>query len=351
MIPNLPLPLPLYLLLPLLYILLTILSTYILSPLGLFPSLAFYARIIIAHIALLACAFYGVFASIVLRLLGYGQVSQWAAGRAFKWLMWWSTGVRFVVVQGREHLGARPAVFVGNHQTELDVLCLGTIIPPYCSVTAKKSLKRVPILGWFMALSKTVFIDRANRQTAVAAFDGAAAEMRRDRDKKKKKMMAIRPQKQPERLTIFEHPQQSVYIFAEGTRSYFAEPDLLPFKKGAFHLAVQAQVPIVPVVVASYTHILDLKRRRFGKGDIPICVLPPIPTSDLTSADVEDLARDTREGMLVELRRLTERARLDFGGGGSGKGGLDGRSSSAEKSGVPNGGGGGGHGHGLVADL
>jgi len=188
-----------------------------------------------------------------------------------------------VVVEGQENLTTRPAVFIGNHQTELDVLMLGEIFPPYCAVTAKKSLKKLPFLGWFMALSGTVFIDRANRQTAVAAFDGAAKEMQRDK--------------------------QSVFIFPEGTRSYYSQPDLLAFKKGAFHLAVQAKVPIVPIVVANYSNVLHVQSRKFTAGTIPVKVLPPIPTAHLTSADVYDLTTSTRELMLKELVQLTEKAR------------------------------------------
>lgn len=95
-----------------------------------------------------------------------------------------------------------------------------------------------------MALSKTVFIDRGNRSAAKSAFDGAAKVMRNDR--------------------------QSVFIFPEGTRSYATKPELLPFKKGAFHLAVQAQVPIVPVVVANYSDLLNAKKRIFRAGKVPI---------------------------------------------------------------------------------
>jgi lysophosphatidate acyltransferase len=95
-----------------------------------------------------------------------------------------------------------------------------------------------------VTLSKTVFIDRANRATARAAFDDAAAHMRREK--------------------------QSVFIFPEGTRSYATKPDLLPFKKGAFHLAIQAQVPIVPIVVANYAHILNVKARIFRPGVVDV---------------------------------------------------------------------------------
>lgn len=95
-----------------------------------------------------------------------------------------------------------------------------------------------------MALSKTVFIDRGNRETAKLAFDGAAQQMKQER--------------------------QSVYIFPEGTRSYATKPELLPFKKGAFHLAVQAQVPVVPIVVANYSNVLHFQNRTFTSGKIPV---------------------------------------------------------------------------------
>ena len=208
------------------------------------PRAAFVARCLAAYGSLLVCAAYGVVASIFLRLIGYGRVSQWATARSFKWVMRLTTGVRFDIIEGEEHLTTRPAIFVGNHQTELDVLMLGNVFPPYCSVTAKKSLRMIPFLGWFMWLSRTVFIDRANRATAMKAFDGAVDEMRTHR--------------------------QSVFIFAEGTRSYSDEPTLLPFKKGAFHLAVKAGVPIVPVVTENYSHILSVRAMRFNAGTIKI---------------------------------------------------------------------------------
>ncbi|KAF2279818.1 1-acylglycerol-3-phosphate O-acyltransferase [Westerdykella ornata] len=272
---------------PALAVLLRLLSAVL--PRGPARLASFAAFCVTSVVCMAVCASYGVVASIVLRLVGYGGLSQWTVARSFKWTMWWTTGVTFRVLEssrveggrrgGPEALETRPAVFVGNHQTELDVLMLGCVFPKYISVTAKKSLKYYPFLGWFMALSKTVFIDRANRATARAAFDGAAKTMREER--------------------------QSVFIFPEGTRSYTEKPELLPFKKGAFHLAVQAQVPIVPVVVANYSHVLDVKKRIFNPGVVDVSVLPPIPTKGLTTADVDVLTVKTRDAMLDELIRLS----------------------------------------------
>lgn len=259
-------------------------GSYVLVTVSLFavgrkvPRAAFVARCLAAYGSLVICAMYGVIASIVLRLIGYGRVSQWATARSFKWVMRYTTGIRFDIVEGIEYLSTRPAVFIGNHQTELDVLMLGCIFPPYCSVTAKKSLKNVPFLGWFMALSRTVFIDRANRETAVKAFDAAAAEMQTHR--------------------------QSVFIFPEGTRSYSETPTLLPFKKGAFHLAIKAGVPVVPVVTENYAHVLSPMNWRFNAGTIKVKVLPPISTEGLTPSDVDKLTKTTQETMLKVLLEM-----------------------------------------------
>ena len=143
------------------------------------------------------------------------------------------------------------------------------LLPPF-----SPSLTLPPV-----ALSKTVFIDRANRTTARATMDSAAQTMRSQR--------------------------QSVFIFPEGTRSYATSPELLPFKKGAFHLAIQAEVPIVPIVVANYAHVLNVKKREFHPGVVDVSVLPPISTKGKTAADVDDLMKKTRDAMLEELIRLS----------------------------------------------
>lgn len=250
------------------------------------PVAGFFARLLAAYASLIFCASIGVISSIFLRLIGYQRISQWFVARCFKYTMWCTTGITFTIDDPNNYLNeTRPAIFIGNHQTELDVLMLGCIFPKWCSVTAKRSLKKIPFLGWFMALSGSVFIDRTNSQNARQAMAGASDEITRER--------------------------QSVYMFPEGTRSYAKQPKLLSFKKGAFHLAVQAGVAIVPVVVANYSHILNPSTLTFKSGKIPVRVLPPIETKNLTSADVEDLTRETEKLMLKEIIVLTSEIRRD----------------------------------------
>ena len=187
--------------------------------------------------------------------------------------------------------------------SELDILLLGAVFPPYCSVTAKRSLRWIPFLGEFSLspfprplpyalltpygivwASKTVFIDRANAASARQTFDSAAQTIRSER--------------------------QSVYIFPEGTRSYSTSPMLLPFKKGAFHLAVQAQVPVVPIACQNYTHVLVMKggwkKWRFESGVIRVKVLRRIETAGLGPEVVDGIAKEVREGMLSTIEELAQ---------------------------------------------
>lgn len=90
-------------------------------------SLEFYARLITASLALFACALYGAVASVALRAVGYGGLSQWTTARGFKLVMWWLCGVSFEVVEGEEHLSSpgnkgwkapgEARVLLGNHQS------------------------------------------------------------------------------------------------------------------------------------------------------------------------------------------------------------------------------------------
>jgi lysophosphatidate acyltransferase len=158
--------------------------------------------------------------------------------------------------------------------------------------------------------SKTVFIDRGNSKNARAAFDSAAQHMQTER--------------------------QSVFIFPEGTRSYSLKPELLPFKKGAFHLAVQAQVPIVPVVAANYSDVLTMKggwkKWHFRSGRIPVKVLRPIKTEGLKADSVEEISRWCRDDM---LRTLEEMGRTEKVGNGPAQGFASGVDSGKKMSQMP----------------
>lgn len=95
--------------------------------------------------------------------------------------------------------------------------------------------------------------------------------------------------------------QLKLWIFPEGTRSNSQE--MLPFKKGAFHLAITAQLPISPVVYSHY-HFLDHKAERFDPGEVIMTVLPPISTKGMTLEQIPELMERVRNQM-IEVYRST----------------------------------------------
>ncbi|RFU33205.1 hypothetical protein B7463_g3144, partial [Scytalidium lignicola] len=128
----------------------------------------------------------------------------------------------------------------------------------------------------------TTFVDRKNSASTVEGFQKAAEEMKRK--------------------------SHSIWVFPESHRSNFQTPDLLPFKKGAFHIAIQSRLPIIPIVANNYSNLISWQGHRFDSGDIFVRVMDPIETKGLKASDAEDLLERTRAAMERELVELTKRA-------------------------------------------
>lgn len=244
---------------------------------GIWRRLQYPSRMLVYVLVMAITALFGAVESVILTLIGKQGLSQWVTARVFYFLCRTVLGLR-VEVRNGDRMLERPAVFVSNHQSMLDIYILGAMFPKWCSVTAKRSLQWYPFLGWFMMASGTVFIDRARRENALKAFESARHHV----------------------LT----KKQSVFMFPEGTRSNAVEPMMLPFKKGAFHFAQQCQIPIVPFVVANYSTLWSKRKQIATSGVIPIEVLEPIPTKGLESKDVNALLEKTRGRMLEATERL-----------------------------------------------
>ncbi|KAF8345600.1 hypothetical protein F5887DRAFT_1061724 [Amanita rubescens] len=181
-----------------------------------------------------------------------------------------------VEVEGEEFLSTRPAVYMMNHQSMLDVLIVGRLMPKQTSIMSKKSLQFTP-LGPFMTLSGAIFIDRSKNTQAVRSLEVAGQLM--------KKLGT------------------SLWMFPEGTRRNQEIPDMLPLKKGGFHLAVQAGIPIVPVVTENYWRMYH--HGVFEEGRVKVRVLPPVSTTGLKDQDASDLAVRVRDLMIEALREIS----------------------------------------------
>jgi 1-acyl-sn-glycerol-3-phosphate acyltransferase len=175
-----------------------------------------------------------------------------------------------IEVENRERLEAlRPCVIVGNHQSFLDVVTFGAIFPRRTVSAGKREIGKIPIFGWFYRLSGNLIIDRNDARQARGSLEKAAEAMRAERI--------------------------AVWFMPEGHRNTGAE--LLPFKTGAFRLAVAAQAPIIPIVAEPLTVIADTKRRLARRGHLRVRVLEPVTTEGLTIKDLPPLVFSVHASM------------------------------------------------------
>jgi len=173
-------------------------------------------------------------------------------------------------LEGIEHVPAGPCLFAANHQSLLDIPALFLVLPGSARFLAKESLFRIPVLGWAMTASGCIPIDRSNRARAMRSLREAAARVRAGR---------------------------SVVFFPEGTRS--RDGKLAPFKKGGFHLAVEAQVPVVPVAVSGSYRILRPGSLRVRPGPLRVRLAPPLDPAQHGTA--ESLSAATRTAIAAAL--------------------------------------------------
>ncbi|KAL6061420.1 1-acylglycerol-3-phosphate O-acyltransferase [Balamuthia mandrillaris] len=188
--------------------------------------------------------------------------------------------------EGLHHLEEhKPAIYVANHQSNCDVAVYGSICPTNTVSIAKASLRWVPVFGYLLEAGGNIMINRANRDKAISSLDAAVERIKQD--------------------------GVSVWVFPEGTRNKKNANKLLPFKKGAFHMAVQAQCPIVPIVASPYKHLIDFRKGEWRGGVIHAKVLPPIPTKGMTAADVDSLLERVQQQMGDTLEELIVAAEQD----------------------------------------
>jgi putative phosphoserine phosphatase / 1-acylglycerol-3-phosphate O-acyltransferase len=167
--------------------------------------------------------------------------------------------IRFKVI-GEQHTTHRPAVFFINHQSTLiDMLVTSRVVQRGFTVVAKAEVKQIPVLGQLFALADVAFVDRKNTSKAVSALQPAVDRLRNG-------------------LSIAMSP--------EGTRSF--SPKVGVFKKGGFHMARDAGVPIVPIVIRNAGEIMWRNARVAQEGTIEVVVHEPVPTANWTKADLDE---------------------------------------------------------------
>ncbi|MBK4991205.1 lysophospholipid acyltransferase family protein [Pseudomonas sp. S36] len=157
-------------------------------------------------------------------------------------------------------------VIVANHQSNFDLFVLGQVVPQRTVAVGKKSLGWIPLFGQLFWLGGNVLVDRKNAYQARKAL---------------------------QKTTRVLQNGTSIWIFPEGTRN--PGDTLLAFKKGAFHMAIAAGVPIVPVCVSRYARRLDLN--SWHPRTVSVRSLPPIATAGMTQQDLPALIEQCRAQM------------------------------------------------------
>lgn len=208
--------------------------------------------------------------SIVVSLFSRTGNAPHIIGRYWGKSILWASGIK-VDVKGLSNLDpSRPCVFICNHQSNFDIFVLFAALPAQFRWIAKAELFRIPLFGRAMRGAGYISIERQNRQSAIKSIDIAAEKIKNG---------------------------ASVMIFPEGTRS----PDgkIGDFKKGGFILAMNAEVPIVPLVINGTWSIMSKDSLKIIPGNVHLSILSPVNSS--LYSDKNDLIELVRERICKEF--------------------------------------------------
>lgn len=219
-----------------------------------------------------ATLFFGFIAIVGSLLHVRGRLYFWATQQWSRAVLWASAVP--VVTHGLDRIDWRcPQVLVSNHVSFYDVFALAAILPAPYAFVAKKELERIPFFGMAWKAAGHISVDRSDRAAAIQSLRRAGESIREQRS--------------------------TVIIFPEGTRSPTGR--LLPFKKGAFMLAMEAGVPVVPVIVRGSAEIQRPGSFYVHPGVIQVDFGEPLDPADYKEGGAESLTSAVRARMEAML--------------------------------------------------
>lgn len=202
----------------------------------------------------------------------FGRIYSWGGTRIL--------GIKLNISGLENTTEMPPSVVIANHQDNLDLYICGAAVPKRTVSVGKKSLLYIPGFGLLYWLAGNVLIDRSSSKNSKATLNATTEALTKG--------------------------NRSIWVFPEGTRNH--GNNLLPFKKGAFRMAIEAGVPIVPICVSRYADQLDFNKRVSGTVEIEI--LEPVSTAGMTFKDTDRLMDECWRKMKEKIDQLDKKALL-----------------------------------------
>jgi 1-acyl-sn-glycerol-3-phosphate acyltransferase len=179
-----------------------------------------------------------------------------------------------VKAKGLENVLNEPAIYAANHASQLDIPIICTSINRPMFFIGKVELKKIPILSQYMKIVGMIFVDRKNRERAMASMRTAIQDIQGGK---------------------------SIAAFPEGTRTKTGE--LLPFKKGVFTISKEGRIPIVPIAVIGSAKALASGSFFMRPATVQLRILPALKSDEFFNMSIEEMANHTRSLIQQEIEK------------------------------------------------
>lgn len=196
------------------------------------------------------------------------QAPLYVARTLFSKGLLWIAGADLTVTGVENVPKGKPAIYIANHCSHLDIGVLCRVAPVNLHFIGKKELAWVPIVGWYMFIAGHIFIDRSDRRKAVTSLRAAALKINQGKN---------------------------VIMFPEGTRS--KDGELGVFKSGAFHLALDAKVDIIPIHIDGTYEMWPTHNNTITPGKLKVKIGNPIDTSKYSKKTVKELMNEAKSAV------------------------------------------------------
>lgn len=195
--------------------------------------------------------------------------AMWVAHKIWTPFLLFVLGAKMTVT-GLENVDPKKNyIILSNHTSNLDIPMLTAGLPILFYYVAKKEMQKIPFLGWIMTAAGIIFIDRTNKMKAIRSMRKAGSKIKKGK---------------------------SVMIFPEGT--FDGSNGLLPFKKGAFHLAMHADSDILPVAIVNAEEVWpEHTALKLKSANVELRIGKVISTKNLTKEGIDAIALKTRESI------------------------------------------------------